>query len=1623
MLSRRLKSLVITLLVGVPFSMFSQIVADFEANIKQGCIPLQVIYTNKSTNNGATIDKSKYIFSWKMDESQNTDKLKDTVKAMYVNAGKKTVTLTILNLDGTPVSGSSSSKTISNLITVFPNPSVEAIADKTTVCRIDSTYNPRIHDSEIHFSPKNLTTNGAPIVSYMWDFGDGSNYDFNANATHAYSVRALYYATVYATDTNGCKSTKATSRSVAINVSSDRPTANFKVDNDRTCNPSLTAAFTNSSTAPTNRKLVGYKWEIIEGSTSSIDTNKNITKTFLRKTDVDVKMISLIAYADNGCWSIPKDTTVILYKLDPHITVADNWKILNKNQACAGLVTFSTAYQAYTTYDWTVGTTKNYSNGFSTTLAPGSYPVKLIATNPACSKTIDTVIVVEQLPAIVVSPTGSFNCGKTKTVPFSIAASAATIQSSRWYINSDTAAFGVSVGTAGPSHTFSASAAYDITVKTTTINGCKDTKTFGQSIQVYYPDVSFTLDKNRQCVPFDILFTNTSTYTFPGMTSNPDFISAVTWNFGDASPKSSNPNTVTHSYTVDGKYSASINIKTDKGCDITIAHDVLAGKKPVINIDFKLKEVCAGYDILKDPLRSGVSFIDSSKVVDSTEFSFLHINDGKRGASNQVNKVIVTGDKSHAYFNNSNQNDTGMYYLKITDFYHGCRTDSSLIVPKDLIRVLGPIVYHDGSTINCADPFKVEIKADTIRSATSWDFKLYKDATPSIYLSTINSPTKKSTIDFEPYGYGTGSYTSIIHAYNTTTNCLDSSWTSFIITKPKAVLSIPDTTPCLNATQLLSDVGLNDIGYITSHEWSLKYPDGTIDATDDYQTGGPHRHKSPEFDTFSHLLFHRSVPDGNIVFETLSLNQKGINQLYYKITDLNNCTDDTTFTFRVYQPTANFTVPPITDCLPITVPFTDASTKYFSTIVSREWTTGGDTAQFLTGNRLKVSDIYHDDKMYTVSLKVTDSLGCTNTYTNPNGVKPFVPPAKIIPVGKICLIDNKALATFHVDSLMGNQYTATVDSFRWDFGDGATLVTNWFTAKHTYTSEITNPKVKVTAYKTAPSTNVCKSLDSNYTTDIKDARANFSFVDASGNPDSCRYAFIKVNTAYASRYTFLQWQETYKETKETKYKGGISTANFTFYGFGDHVIRLVSNSDYEGCKTDTAEMIHTIPSSKFEITNDKSDVCIKEVINFGLKDTLNLARYKHTWTFGGETDTVNFNVSHAFDNVYDGTAQVSFVVNNGCNSYDDTVITLQRVMADFDRGLNDKTTIGCIPYSVSLLNKSQGALSYAWDFGDGTTDITTSPIHSFTNADTKVNVTLSIKGAKCNDAITKTITTYKTPEIPPFDTLICEGAIVNKTLKPGIGTVITSWKTDSSIVSLSSDNLTAVLKPDKTTKYIISGKYVTVNTGDSPCIGDTAITIRVQQRPEYKGAPNNFLIYMPYNKPNQILLTKPKNELFTFTTYGLNNTDTLTNVTYKWTPSTWLSCDNCPNPTITVGEDKDLTYIVTMSDANNCFVIDDTLQFKVIVETEVGLPSAFTPNKDGSNDLVIPRGWGVKEFLEINIYNRWGQLVYKTNEITKGWDGNFNGRPQDPDTYAWTIRFKDSKDVVQEKKGYITLLR
>jgi gliding motility-associated-like protein len=86
------------------------------------------------------------------------------------------------------------------------------------------------------------------------------------------------------------------------------------------------------------------------------------------------------------------------------------------------------------------------------------------------------------------------------------------------------------------------------------------------------------------------------------------------------------------------------------------------------------------------------------------------------------------------------------------------------------------------------------------------------------------------------------------------------------------------------------------------------------------------------------------------------------------------------------------------------------------------------------------------------------------------------------------------------------------------------------------------------------------------------------------------------------------------------------------------------------------------------------------------------------------------------------------------------------------------------------------------------------------------------------------------------------------------------------------------------------------------------------------------------------------------------------------------------------------------------------------------IPNIFSPNNDGNNDILYVRGENVKE-LTFSIYNRWGEKVFESHDINKGWDGTQNGKKCEAGVYVYRaeITFKDGKTIM--KRGDVTLVR
>lgn len=102
----------------------------------------------------------------------------------------------------------------------------------------------------------------------------------------------------------------------------------------------------------------------------------------------------------------------------------------------------------------------------------------------------------------------------------------------------------------------------------------------------------------------------------------------------------------------------------------------------------------------------------------------------------------------------------------------------------------------------------------------------------------------------------------------------------------------------------------------------------------------------------------------------------------------------------------------------------------------------------------------------------------------------------------------------------------------------------------------------------------------------------------------------------------------------------------------------------------------------------------------------------------------------------------------------------------------------------------------------------------------------------------------------------------------------------------------------------------------------------------------------------------------------------------------------------------------------------DTIVKTIVVEGDFSLfvPNSFTPDGDGLNDIFQPKGRGLSKYL-LSVYDRWGKLVFETEEFEKGWDGSLRGGECAPAVYVWKIKGLDTKGRVKDLMGYVTLAK
>jgi gliding motility-associated-like protein len=357
---------------------------------------------------------------------------------------------------------------------------------------------------------------------------------------------------------------------------------------------------------------------------------------------------------------------------------------------------------------------------------------------------------------------------------------------------------------------------------------------------------------------------------------------------------------------------------------------------------------------------------------------------------------------------------------------------------------------------------------------------------------------------------------------------------------------------------------------------------------------------------------------------------------------------------------------------------------------------------------------------------------------------------------------------------------------------------------------------------------------------------------------------------------------------------------------------------------------------------------------------------------------------------------------NGCsNTAIVGVAVKERMFANFS--VSQSAVCEGDPAIVTYTGNGQGFATYTWNWDGGNVTTSGQGPHSVNWTGTGTHtIRLSVTQSGCqSEEYTQNIQVNAMP-VADFTNGIAEGCLplavnfTDNSMNTATG-VTYNWN-----FGAAGSNQTAnVVK-----EFTSPGKYDVTLTVTNPggCVSQKSIPALVDAWP---------LPVASFNAdPMSTSLKNP--------TVQFSSNSTGDNLNLLWNTGDGTTY-NTPQFSHTYLNSDYFDVLLTVTNSYGC--IDSILkQVYVSPKYMLLIPNAFTPNGDGTNDLFLVQGTGVKEY-SISIFNRWGSLIFFSNDITESWDGTVDGQPAGKGIYVYRTFFRDENDEVSEQTGSINLVR
>ena len=551
--------------------------------------------------------------------------------------------------------------------------------------------------------------------------------------------------------------------------------------------------------------------------------------------------------------------------------------------------------------------------------------------------------------------------------------------------------------------------------------------------------------------------------------------------------------------------------------------------------------------------------------------------------------------------------------------------------------------------------------------------------------------------------------------------------------------------------------------------------------------------------------------------------------------------------------------------------------------------------------------------------------------------------------------------------------SALINNYFWDFGDLTTLADTSLLAVPIYIYPDTGIyTIKVVANRNQP-------CSDSTTAQVKVYPGFFPDFDFTGICMNVPIQFRDRTTATYGNINF--WRYDFGVAGISSDTSRQRDPQYTYTNVGTYTAEFIVGST-KGCRDTIYNPVTVIDKPPILMAFRDTLICNVDTVQLNATGS------------GAISWTPNYNILNStsvMPSVFPKTTTVYTVEfnDNGCRNTDSVRV---RVITRVNLTVSNDTSI-CANDPVQLSANTDGS-QYAW-----------SPDPTLSNPNilnpiatpavtTTYQITSRIGGCVATENVVITVIPKPTVNAGS-DVDICYHSSTQLNAQTN-GTAF-AWSNASSLSDASV--LNPIATPKVTTSYILAATDIS-----SGCPKPFYDTVTVTVLPKVNAFAGNDTVIVA-NLPLQLKATGGEN--------------------YQWSPATGLNNPNILDPIAMLnGNTEFVTYLVTVADRAGCF---DTASISIHVfktGPEIFLPTGFTPNGDGRNDIFRPIYVGMKTIDYFQVYNRWGALIYShKRDDGQGWDGTVKGLKQNTGTFIWMVRATDIIGNVHFKKGTVMLMR